>query len=280
MVRLKSLTDYHAIRKRLQKEGKRFTNDMLSEQEVEKLIVSNRIQYMECEAGATFVIDEGVYYRAVLCIDSEKNWELSRQDKPVMMRTRYQKDKKKNNLLKLEQQLKQNGFFYQDTTMEIRIGVEERREYYEKQYQRAQKLLERMNCRIGKANYCHHKQIQTLLQQQKVFEYFQKPYKTEEEIKDEYESGQHVCIFNADGQVIGCNSGYELNGCWYGESIAVTDEYKMCGLAPIFLYYSVCNRNAHTIKGVIRIDNTDSIRFHKKMGWTLTNKYIDCWLMN
>lgn len=277
---LKNLDEYHAIKKRLKGEGKRFTNDMLSDEDLEKFILSDRVQYVECEAGVTFLINEETYYKAILHIDPKKNWRIDQQDKLVVMRTRYQKDKKKNELLQLEKQLKQSGFFYQDTVVEIRLDVEERREYYEKQYQRALKLLERMNCRIEKDCYRYHRQVQELIKQQNAVQHFHLEYKSEDEIKAECASGAHTCILNSEDEVLAHASGHEVNGCWYGDLLIVKEEYKMYGLAPMFAYERVYNRKMNTIRGGVPIDNEESIRFHRKMGWTFTNKYIDHWLMN
>lgn len=279
MVNLKSVDDYHTIRKRLKEERKYFTNDMLSDEDVKRFIAADRVQYAECEAGVTFLIDEDTYYKAVLYIDPAKIWKIDQQNKPVIMRTRYQKDKKKKELLQLEQQMQKNGFLYQDTAVEIRLDTGDRKEHYEKQYQRAQKLLERMNCRTEKVCYRYHEQIQKLIKQQNTVQYFHLEYKSEDEIKAEYANGNHTCILNSEDELLAYGSGYELNGCWYGDLIVVKEEYKMYGLAPMFLYGCVHNRKVNTIKGVILTDNKDSIRFHKKMGWTFTNKYIDCWLM-
>lgn len=278
MTYLNNLDEYLEIKQRMKKERKRFTNDMLSDEDVKKFIAAGRVQYLECEAGVTFFIDHKTYDKAVLFIDPGKNWQLDVRDKPVLIQTRYQRDRKKKDLIQLEQQMKQNDFSYQYTIRSIRLDAEERREYYEKQYQRAQKLLERMDYRIKKADYHYHGQIQELIKQQDVGRYFEYPYKTEEEIKEEYAKGNHTCIVNSDDEVLAFCSGFEMNGCWYAAGLGVREEYKMCGLAPIFLYDRVHNKEPYVMIAGVLTDNTDAIKFQKSMGWIFTNRYTDFWL--
>ena len=195
-----------------------------------------------------------------------------------MARTRYRKGKKKDDLIKLEGAMLNNGFELKDHFMEIKLDGKKNKARFESEFIRSKKILERMNWKIKVANYSQYNEIKDILENQKILKWFHEDYSTEEEIKIRLDRGDYICIVDECNKVLAYNSGYELNGCWYGDGIFVRNEYKMYGLAPILQYYRGIISGDMVRKGVILLNNTPTIKFHRSMGWQFMDKCIDCWL--
>lgn len=262
----------------LRKSRELFTNNYLMQDDVNRLIQCGRFYQIRHEAGVTFLSDEKKYYRALLHVDYRKPYRLQRLDKPVLVQVEYQKGRKKDAQLAMEERLKADGFLLKDTVVQIKWNIEARREEYRKQFQRLEKMLAAMKFRIETVDYSYHEQVEELLQQQEMMQYYHFPYQTEAEVKELYDSGNVVCILDDTDTVLAYHS-IIINGGCYGAEFVVRDGYKVrYSLAPILQYYRGSFLEYPVMKGYMLLDNADSIRLHEKLGWEFTNRYKDNWM--
>lgn len=279
MEQLKDLETYRRLISSIRKKGVKFTNNNLFANDIERFIKLGRIQYTYCGRCLIFILNEDKYYRLLLHIDPDQPWDLPKLDKPVLIRTRFVKDKKKDGLLKLEAQMREKGFSLKDTNVFISLDLEPLKEIYRKNYQRSKKILERSNLRIIRADYSYYDQINALLDNQDMIKYYHRPYRTEDEIKSAFARGNYVVIVNDNNEVLAYTSGSSEAGKKQADAMVIKEEYKLCGFAPILFYYCSLNPSPGLKKSSLNLINNASIKLHKKLGWSFTNKYMENWLL-
>lgn len=279
MKRLKCLNEYLNMMEQLKQKGRSFVNDILLIDEVKRYLRLNRIWHITSEAGVIFLLDEETYYKAVLCVDPDQPWVIENLNKPVVIRVIYRKEKKKESVVRLEQTIKKNGFEFQHTQVRMKVDISEHKEKALKKFNKEKKLLEKFHYKIGSATIKQYDQIQELADQEDIMKYYHEPYRTKEEIKQRFDRHEYVCISDANDNVLVYGSGYSLNGYHYGDGIVVREEYKMSGLAPILMHYTTSKAEYEVLTGSVALDNESSIKLHKRMGWKITDKCIDYWLL-
>lgn len=279
MKRISKLDDYLQQVDTSHRVGTSFTNNYMMVGDAERLILLGRLYYIKNEAGVTFLSDEDTHYRISMHIDTDKNYRLPLLDKPVMAQIVYQKDRKKDNHLNIETQLENDGFVKQDTSVQVKLNVRERKAECQKNFDRLYKLLQRMGFRIKVVDFTYKDKIREVFLQQNMLHDWHYPFQTEEEMRETFDRNGWICILDKDDRVLAYHSAYEVNSCCYGMGFAVRDEYKVkYGFAPILQYYRVCITKQPFIYGEVLLHNTQAIALHEKMGWTFTNKYVDRWL--
>lgn len=277
MEALKTIEQYNFLINDAKKKGGKFTNNSCLIEDVRRYIDLKRIYYVNGEAGLIFVIDEDSYYRLLLHIDADKPLGLPKLEKPGLVFTWYAKDKKKPALLKVEEQLKKEGFVLETTQVDVKKDLTGMQDFYRKKYLRVEKILRNLNARVVEADYSHYGQICELLENQEMIKYFQFPYQTEDEIKADFENGDYIAVVNDNGDVLAYSrSRWDGRKC-YGYAMVVKEEYKLYGLAPL-LSYRGWSRRSGIRETTIALDNDQSIKFHEGLGWTFTDRYMDNWL--
>lgn len=279
MESISSLDDYLQRINALHRVRTTFTNNYMMVGDAERLILLGRLYYIREEAGTIFLSNEDTHYRLSMHIDTDKSCHLPLLDKPIMTQIVYQKDRKKENHLNIEKQLKKSGFVKQDTSVQIKLNVTECKDECQKNFDRLHKLLQRMGFQIKVVDYTYKDKIREVFLQQDMLHDWHYPFQTEEEGKDVFDKNGWICILDKDDRVLAYHSAYEMNSCCYGMGFAIRDEYKVkYGFAPILQYYRVCITKQPLIYGEVLLHNTQALALHEKMGWTFTNKYVDRWL--
>lgn len=279
MEQLKDLNQYLDMMKQLKRERKQFINDILLADEVKRYISLKRIWYIVNQAGIIFLLNEEMYYRAILCVDVNRSWSLEPLDKPVLIRSRYQSGRKKDPIVKLEQQMKENGFQFQNTAVLMKLDAAKYKEKSQKEFNRAKKILEKFHYKIGPAAVTQYDQMKEMFLNQEVIKYYHELYRTEEEIKARFARHEYTCISDADDQVLVYNSSYILNGYRYGDRIIAREEYRMSGLTPILMHYTISRAQHDVFMGSLLTYNVPAIKVHKRIGWQITDHCFDYWLL-
>lgn len=95
--------------------------------------------------------------------------------------------------------------------------------------------------------------------------------------------GAYLCILNAKNEICAASIALTKNGIAKGMAIAVKDQYKMSGFAPL-LSYERCrllsDKNITYLQGWILNSNETSLRYHKKIGYKPTGRYANEWILN
>lgn len=276
---LKSLNEYLDMIKRLRKQKIWFVNDVLLPNEAKRYIALNRMRYTKDQAGVIFFADEETYYRAILCIDADKPWAIEALDKPVLIRNGYQSGRKKASIVKLEQQMKENGFQFQNTGMLMNLDVAKYKEKSRKEFNRAKKILDHFHYKIGPASIEQYDQMQEMFRNQDMIQYYHEAYRTDEEIKERFDRNEYTCISDVNGQVLVYSSWYILNGYRYGDRTIAREEYRMSGLTPILMHYAISRAQHDVMTGSVLTHNEPTIKVHKRLGWQITDHCFDYWLL-
>lgn len=279
---LKNIETYQSLIKDARKKGGKFTNNNLLSEDIKRFIELQRIKYFCSDSCLIFILDEEKYYRLLLHLNPDSPWALPELDKPILVQTRFVKGKKKPSLLKLEEELKAKGFILKDTHVQITLNVAFLGESYRQKYLRSKKLLDYSNLRIITADYSYYNQINILLKNQDMMEYFLFPYQTDEEIKTRFENGDYLAIINEENEILAYLSehqGLEKNSEIYAEAMVIKEEYKLYGFAPILYYYSISNKPSDLRKTIVALNNFASIEFYKKFRWKFTDRYMEHWLL-
>lgn len=279
MKKLRDIETYGTLISDMRKKGVKFTNNNIFSDDIKRFIELERIKYYDSDHCLIFFLDEEKYYRLLFHIDPGQPWELPDLDKPALIRTRFIRDKKKPDLLKLEDQMREKGFVLKDTNVFLTLDSVPLREIHERNYQRSKKILEHQNLRIIRPDYSYYDQIKALVEGQDMIKYYHIPYQTEDEIKAVFEEKNYVAIVNENDELLAYTGGHLENGKRYADAMIIKEEYKLHGFAPILVYYCTYSRFSDVRKTSVNLENAASIKLHKKLGWNFTNKYMENWLL-
>lgn len=279
MERITSLDEYLRQIDMLRKSRTAFTNNYMMVGNAKRLISLGRLYCIHSGAGAVFLSDEDTHYRVSMHLDTEKDWKLPFLDKPVMTQIVYHKDRKKENHLRVEKQMEDNGFAKQDTSVQVRLNVAERKAECRRNFDKLYKLVQRMGFRVEAVDFTYREKIREVFLQQDMLQGWHYPFQTEEEVRAQFEQDGWICVLDKDDNVLAYHSAYEVNACCYGMGMAIRDEYRVkYGFAPLLQYYRVCITKQPVIYGEVLLHNTEALSLHEKLGWKFTNKYVDRWL--
>ncbi len=276
---INSIDEYFELIKKLKKAGLRCLHDTITKEEAERYISLGRMKYISSDAGGYFLLDEESYYKIFLFVDLNCECAIEKTDKPVLFMSRYRKGKKSEIKNLLDKRLQNNGFVLKDTAFMIRFDLDTFKDKYEKQFEKAMRLLERLNYKVQIADYSHWEEIKALYESQNMMQYYHEKYRTEDEIRERFERNEFTCVTDQNGEIIAYGSAYEGGGYRYGDAVVVKDEYKMLGLPFIINYYGCSRRDNKVMVGSMLTHNENSIRYHRKLGWEFTDRYVDHWIL-
>lgn len=281
MEELKDTQTYGALINAMRKKGVKFTNNNLFSEDIRSFVERKRIKYHVSERCLIFFLDEEKYYRLLFHLDPDHSWDLPKLDKPVLIRTRFTKGKKKAELLKLEGQMREKGFVLKDTNVFVTLDFAPFKEFYRQRYERSKKILKASHLRIIGADYSYRSQIDKLMDGQDMINYWHRPYQTEDEIKSAFDRGCYTAIVNEKDEIVAYTSGGVGEGKLQPDiAMVIKDEYKRSGLAVILFYYCLAYEPSDLMrKTSIDLANSASVKLHKKLGWKFTDKYMENWLL-
>lgn len=279
---LESYDEYKDMVRRLRKKCDRpFSNVYFMQNDMERYIQLGRVSYEETEGGIIFYFDEEKYYRVCLCVSDVTKLFIGRKDKKILVKNVFQKDRKKENLQCVEQQLGKLGFKKADTSVKIRGDVQK---LYQK-FVRMEKYadaLEKKGYRCITADFSMLQEIEEMILDSGIIKDYQLNYWTDEEKKRMAEKGSYLCIVNHDYQICAAATCIIGDTTIKGMTGVVKEKYKMHGLIVALAYHRLkwlYENGFKSIQGWILTDNEPSLRYHQSMGYEFMNEYADEWIL-
>lgn len=258
-----------------------FSNITLITSEVERYISEGRMSYCETKEAIWFLLDEGTYNKLFVLGNSPEGFSIPKTEKKTLFRTFYKQDKKDDNLLKYEKWLLQNGMKHICSSSQLIANVDDMLETLSSM-EAYEKMLVTNNFKIHKSCENYLNQISELIGKVQFVEDYHLDYFSEEEKIEMCKIGGYICIEAPDGDICGAAITKYAGKIATGLVIAVDEKYAMRGLAPVLSY----ERNViakelgcKKIKACVRNDNTKSVAYHKKLGYTFTDTLADDWVL-
>lgn len=281
MNRLKDIEEYKMLVREFRKEHKSFySNFYFMPKDVERYISLGRVEYENNEEGLFFCFDEEKYYRVCMYIEVGKTFSVPIRDKKMLVRNIYRKNDQIEKLNQCEKILEKNGFSMVETTF---LAQAETKELW-RNCSRLEKFfpsLEKKGFRCVEADYSLYKEIEELIMCSGMIKDYHMNYLTEQE-KRMMHAGAYLCVLDKQNQICAASISFVNDGIARDGVIAVKEEYKMMGVAPMLTYQRCkwfCENNVDLVQGWIRMDNDASIRYHKSLGYHFIDKYANEWIL-
>lgn len=256
-----------------------FSNIYLMPNAINRYIKLQKAFFEKSEYGIVFYFDESTYYRVYLYVDGERKFKISAFDKKMLIRNTYNMKHENKELLHVQNRLQEIGFTQEGTSVQIQGKTQELLSNC-KSIEKYTKLMEKKGYYCIKPKFSQFDQIEQVIINSDILKDYHLTFRTEQE-KQELEEGSYLCIVNKDNEICAAGIAAINFGIAQAEVMAVKEEYKMKGLAPILTYQRLkwlCDRNVSKIQGWILLHNETSLRYHKKIGYQLTNRHAIDWL--
>ena len=282
MKEITSLKDYYDLIKETKKRYKiSFSNMYCMTDEVQRYINLRRLYFLELENGIAFVLNEERYYKLCLYADSSVPFCVPRLDKKILMRSIYRENLKNDSMLGIEKSLIQNGFQKAGTSVQIQGNPSEIIDK-KKSIKRCIGIIERNGYRIVQADSSMLEAIENLLEEVPFVHDYHVDFKTAEEKQQNLKQGGYLCVVDACGKVCAATVTWVRGRLADGGAIAVGEEFKLLGLAPVICYERLRllkEQEVESLQGWVLLDNEASIRYHKSMGFEFMDRYADEWIL-
>lgn len=280
MEKFNTIDEYRTLFDKINIGKHALTNGILTNDKFEKLSKENRLFYENVENGMLIYIDYGTYYNTLYNISQNGSIEITKKDKPVVIKSMYLNNRKERQ--KTINTILQNGGFELKDTMEQIVGKPEM-------------ILDKIRkpCALSKRIMNKEGFVLKILEESRLDElkymqgniaqipFYQFEYFSDDDYVQEIHNGHVVCIINKkNNEICGVRHFFLENNSIYGW-VAVKDEYKkVYGMALAFSEYSLefALKKGHAVMGWITNTNVDSIRYHMKLGYTWTGRCMDEWI--
>lgn len=284
MEKLTNLEEYKAILKDCKKVCRGgYNNFYLDIQAIKRYLSLGRIYYEVNESGVFFFTDEEQYYRLYAYISPERETEVKKQDKPVLIRNIYREQGKPEALVRFEEGLKKQGFTLYDQSVQIISNPLEQEEDIRRKCEKALSFLKRAGLTVCYAKEEHLGEMIKLRQNEPLLKPYHFMYQTEEEMKEDIQKGYYRCVINQEGRICAAQQFSVQNGTLQGNWLAVKEEYKVrYGIGTAMAYHSFLYAIEHQIPcyfGWVVRDNVKSLKYHQAIGYKISDKLADEWFM-
>lgn len=281
MIMLKNIEEYSKLTLQLYDRNILVeTNSSLFSGKLNKLIKEGRVFYDIVDEGILFYIDEKRYYDLCYYLNVDKDWNISRKEKDLVVKNVYVEGEKSDRLKQLEEKIKMKGFFLSDRLVQVEgeLSVIERK--LEKPYYNANKLMLRNGFSVVEPDEGLIPQIRELEKNIKSVPIYQIPYFSDEEILTLGKEKRIICIVNDKKELCAIKTVTEekSSNCY----VAVKEEYQqMYGLAIVLIWYQMCYVEENNLKwtGWMEETNNESIKFHMNLGYRWSGKYMEEWVL-
>ena len=281
MESLTSLEEYKDLLKEVKTITKRpFSNIYFSLPALERFIGLDRVGYEKTDAGVLFYIDEEAYYRVYLYVDLNKELKIGKQDKRLYCRYIYRQSEKQDLHNSIQKVLTDNGFIKEGISVELQADP--------KEYVRNYSYLERYISSMEKKGYkciipdsSRYAEIEQMFLDSGIIKDYHIEFRTEEE-KKQLQEGSYLCIVKQD-EICAARIATLENGVAHAEDIAVKEQYKLKGLAPILAYQGMkwfCENDIKLMRGWVLVHNQNAMEYYRSMGYQFNNKYSEEWILS
>ena len=284
MEKLETLAQYKEMLSKYRKICRNgYSNNYLSFEAIKRYISLNRIYFDTAENYFMIYTDEEKYYRAYVYMNQETKLHIKKMDKPILIRTIYKKDDKLDLILLLEKMLREQQFELYDKIVQICAKPLEMKEEVTRKLEKAQLFLKRAGIYLDYA--CAHNipEIMSLKKEEEALKDYHFLYETEDEIKENVERGYYRCAFNMNGEICAAQQFSVENYAAQGNWLAVKEQYKIrYGIGYAMAYHSFMYAIEHDIPnyfGWVACNNEKSLKYHREIGYEITDKYSDEWVL-
>lgn len=284
MEKLSSMEEYRNLIKDFRAVCKKpFSNIYLMPDDINRYIELHRASYKIDQNGIVFFFDESTHYSVYLYVNEKSYFEVPACDKKLLVRNMYRTKEKKTALLNVQNHLQELGFKQQETL--VRIQGDSQNIFSKcKNIEKYAKEMKEKGYQCIAPDFSRFAEIERIIMDSGTIKEYQMIYRTPEE-KRSLEKGTYLCIVNSNDEI--CAGGVVdvdiAKGIVREGTAAVKPEYKLKGLAPILSYYRykwLCDKNIPTIQGWISVFNESSLRYHRSLGYSIMDKYVDEWLLD
>lgn len=281
MEKLHRIEEYKALIKEVKQVHKAsFSNLYYMPQDILRYIELGKLEYEVNNAGVFFFFDEGTYYRVCVYIEDNNEFNIPQCSKKMLIRNVYRKSEKNEKLERFENNLDHIGFTLSGTTFQVEGCPEVLMQncLNLKQYIHS---MEKKGFHCIKADYSLYKVIEDIITDSRVIKDYHLSHRTEQE-KQMLDFGSYLCVLNKENQICAASLSVINGETAQNEAMAIKEEYKMKGLAPLLTYHRskwLCENKVNLAQGWILTNNDASIRYHKSLGYQLTGKYANEWVL-
>lgn len=283
MKKVDSLSQYKRLLSEVrQKNGKYLvSNSYMFIDGVQRYIDMGRFYYEQLAGGVVFYSDEETHYRCYFHLSPAGTVKLERKDKLLLAQLIYKKSKRAKEQI-LTEKIEEAGFRLQDQM-----------DYIEREHsingQKLKRLAEYSRKLLTEAHLVIRppfpNEIGKLIEYTKHIEqipYYQLPYCSPEEYELAAKENRLVCVVDQNGNLCAACFSEITNGSSHGW-IAISPEYqKAYGIIALLNSPG----REHTKKngvskthGWIERNNTESIKYHKKLGFVWRDRVMEEWLL-
>lgn len=278
--RIESIEEYKQIVKEYRKYCRRpYSNNYFMPDDILRYIELSKAYYTIDDKALIIYIDEELYWRVCFYANPEIPFVINPRDKKMVVRNVY-KASREDDLLCIEKSLEKSGFVKEGTTVQVLGNVEEmlaglsKMDTYAKRWEKKGYVFKVLDGTM-------YDDAAKILLKSNIIHDYQIDFKTDEE-KAKLPVGTCLGIVNSDNELCGACLCDIKNGYAKGIGIAIEEPYKMNGFAPILTYHRLSwlkENGISLIEGWILINNVDSIKYHRRLGYRFTEKYADEWIL-
>ena len=257
-----------------------FSNIYLMSDDIKRFIELERVSFEKSDYGLIFYFDEDTFYRVCLYVDEKQLFEIPSRDKKLLIRNVYRTKKKDVKLSYVEERLQSLGFKQEGTTAQIEGNPQELIANCKVIEQYAKKM-ERMGYSCIIPDISCYEEIEDMILESRVIKDYHMTFRTKEE-KRNMEKGSYLCIVNEKGELCAAIIADIDVDIAQIEALAVKEEYKIRGLAPILdykIFKQLCERKIGLVQGWVELDNDDSLRYHMSLGYRFAGKQANEWIL-
>ncbi len=284
MERLQNLEEYKELLLRYKKICRHgYCNNYLAVDSVKRYIQLQRIFYETEDCYLLFYTDEGNYYHLHIHLAMGEHLAIEKKDKPIMVRTIFKEDVKTEALIEVERDFVNLGFELYDKSLQIVAQPLEAKDLLKPKCDKALSFLKRYGIKLIYASEEHLVDILKLREEEPLLKEYHFAYETPDELQDNIRKGYYRCAVNEQGEILAAQQFSVENGTLQGDWLAVKEEYKVkYGIGSAMAYHSFMYAIEHEIPnyyGWVVRDNEKSLKYHESIGYKLTDKYADEWLL-
>lgn len=259
-----------------------FSNNYLDMEAVKRYIELGRLEYELDRSGLYIYADEGLFYRLYIqCWESGIN--PPRRDKPVLVRNVYWEDNKSDAQQEVEGQLQKLGFSPYSRSVQILATPLENRENVLEKLRKAERFMGRFGLKITYADNSQLEDIIRLRDSTTELKPYHFSYETMEERLKAIEKGYFRCVVNAQNELCAaqqfCVERAGIQGNWLAVETGYKEKY---GIGTAMAYHSFAYAIEHNIRnyfGWVEKNNEKSLRYHQSVGYGLTGKLAEDWIL-
>jgi len=283
MLNITSVAQYQELVTVAKAERKaRTTNCCLFPEAIQRYIDFGRFYYETCEAGVVFYSDEGKYYEGYYYLNPNETFKLLPKDKPVCIQHLYVQGKKSDKVLHIEQNLARVGFVLEDQMFHIRGNPEEILSKIEPLVKTAKTVMAKKGYRLCAVREDMLEEVWDIQRNEPEIPYYQLPFTSKEETIQAAEEGLFQGIVDSENKLCAVRWAFIESNSVYGWA-AVRNGYKdINGWGLVFAEQAMKYAIAHELKvsGWIDVKNIHSQKYHEKLGYKQTGRYVDRWILS